>query len=282
MTAYCVYHRVDMDGKCSAAIVLKNRPDAVLVPMDYSDPFPEVLNGVHDAIIYIVDFSFKREIMQRLACLNKVIWCDHHKSALTELADLRLEGQQSTEYAGCELTWKHFYPGTHIPDVVSLIGKYDSWRWIKESSSEQERVLDFMMGCQLEDYEPNDSVWQCLLANDFKKIQSIIYAGAIIRRYEARQDLLLCERAAYTTDWEGGRWLVCNTMKASKTVFDPYIQAQDLDVHGVITWYQMPDRRIKFSLRSDHPDIDCGAIAKKYGGGGHKGAAGYITDMVNL
>jgi oligoribonuclease NrnB/cAMP/cGMP phosphodiesterase (DHH superfamily) len=282
MTAYCVYHRVDMDGKCAAAIVLRNRPDCTLVPMDYSDPFPEVLNGVYDSTIYIVDFSFPREKMLRLTALNKVIWCDHHKSALAELADLNLEGKQNAQYAGCELTWMHFYQETPRPVAVDMIGKYDSWRWIKESAREQKNILDFMMGCQLEDYEPNDSYWNELLGSYSDKAQEIINDGNIIRRYESRQDLLLCERAAWLNEWEGGRWLVCNTMKASKTVFDPYIQAHDLDVHGIITWYQMPDRRIKFSLRSDHPDIDCSAIAKKYGGGGHKGAAGYITDMVNL
>lgn len=30
-----------------------------------------------------------------------------------------------------------------------------------------------------------------------------------------------------------------------------------------------------FSIYSTHPEIDCSVLAKKYGGGGHKGAAGF-------
>ena len=32
------------------------------------------------------------------------------------------------------------------------------------------------------------------------------------------------------------------------------------------------------SLYSTREDVDCGAIAKSLGGGGHKGAAGFICD----
>jgi nanoRNase/pAp phosphatase (c-di-AMP/oligoRNAs hydrolase) len=34
------------------------------------------------------------------------------------------------------------------------------------------------------------------------------------------------------------------------------------------------------SLYSTRDDIDCGAIAKTYGGGGHKGAAGFQCDTL--
>jgi nanoRNase/pAp phosphatase (c-di-AMP/oligoRNAs hydrolase) len=34
-------------------------------------------------------------------------------------------------------------------------------------------------------------------------------------------------------------------------------------------------RMFTVSVYSTNPNIDCGAICKKYGGGGHKGAAGF-------
>jgi len=36
-----------------------------------------------------------------------------------------------------------------------------------------------------------------------------------------------------------------------------------------------------FSLYNDNGNVDCSAIAKQYGGGGHKGAAGFIIDNIN-
>ena len=36
----------------------------------------------------------------------------------------------------------------------------------------------------------------------------------------------------------------------------------------------------KVSLYSTKPEIDCGAIAKTYGGGGHVGAAGFVCNRL--
>ena len=33
-----------------------------------------------------------------------------------------------------------------------------------------------------------------------------------------------------------------------------------------------------FSLYNDNGEVDCSAIAKQFGGGGHKGAAGFVTN----
>ena len=50
-----------------------------------------------------------------------------------------------------------------------------------------------------------------------------------------------------------------------------YIEPYDL----MITFCRRKDKLWNVSLYSTKPDIDCGAIAKSFGGGGHKGAAGF-------
>ena len=37
---YCIYHKVDFDGKCSAAIVARNTVDCTPVGYNYGEPFP--------------------------------------------------------------------------------------------------------------------------------------------------------------------------------------------------------------------------------------------------
>jgi nanoRNase/pAp phosphatase (c-di-AMP/oligoRNAs hydrolase) len=39
------------------------------------------------------------------------------------------------------------------------------------------------------------------------------------------------------------------------------------------------DKKRAFNLRTRKKDIDCGAIAKRFGGGGHPGAAGFSCDL---
>jgi len=50
-----------------------------------------------------------------------------------------------------------------------------------------------------------------------------------------------------------------------------YIEPYDL----MITFVRRPDKLWDVSLYSTKPDVDCGAIAKSFGGGGHLGAAGF-------
>lgn len=50
-----------------------------------------------------------------------------------------------------------------------------------------------------------------------------------------------------------------------------FIEPYDL----MITFCRRKDKLWNVSLYSTKPDIDCGAIAKSFGGGGHKGAAGF-------
>ena len=48
-----------------------------------------------------------------------------------------------------------------------------------------------------------------------------------------------------------------------------------------LIWYMAADGRINCSLRSNE-DYDVSAIAKAFGGGGHKNAAGFQTDVETL
>lgn len=50
-----------------------------------------------------------------------------------------------------------------------------------------------------------------------------------------------------------------------------YIEPYDL----MITFVRRKDKLWNVSLYSTKPEIDCGEIAKSFGGGGHKGAAGF-------
>lgn len=48
----------------------------------------------------------------------------------------------------------------------------------------------------------------------------------------------------------------------------------------MIPYCKLPDGRWTISLYTTHDDVDCGAIAKKYGGGGHRQASGFIITSI--
>ena len=47
---------------------------------------------------------------------------------------------------------------------------------------------------------------------------------------------------------------------------------------AMIWFHDHEDKKIKVSLRAFHDNIDASEIAKKYGGGGHKSAAGFTWE----
>lgn len=62
-----------------------------------------------------------------------------------------------------------------------------------------------------------------------------------------------------------GSWLF-------KSVWDPA-------KHDAMCAYgRLKDGRWRVSLYSTKPEVDCGAICKAFGGGGHAGAAGFLCD----
>ena len=57
MRKICLYHRSDLDGKCSGAIVKRHIPGTEMIGIDYGDKIPwKDLEGAH---VYLVDFSLQ-------------------------------------------------------------------------------------------------------------------------------------------------------------------------------------------------------------------------------
>ena len=83
MKVLCIYHKADLDGVCSAAIVHKEYPNCELYGMDYGDGFNwDRLIGVDRVIM--VDFSLPLHSMKRLENSIDFIWIDHHRSAIVK------------------------------------------------------------------------------------------------------------------------------------------------------------------------------------------------------
>lgn len=80
----CFYHKSDLDGMCSGAIVKAFDQAVELRGIQYGEPFPfdEITPGQN---VYMVDFSLQPfSDMERLNNLANLIWIDHHKTSLDE------------------------------------------------------------------------------------------------------------------------------------------------------------------------------------------------------
>lgn len=265
----CIHHN-DLDGKCSAAIVnrkLKSSGPVTFFETDYKDDPPN-LDMLVGASVIIVDFSYKPEVMKRITeRALSVTWVDHHATAkdypYQHLPGLRHFGDK--QKAGCELTWEFFFPETKMPMAVQLIGDYDKWALKMKDSK------IFYEGMKLLDSSPTSEIWVDLLSDNHNDVESIIKCGKIAMQYRDNYCTNLRKSFGYETEIAGHKAYACNQYMFGSGGFGEMFGA-----YPICIAYIHNGETFTVSMYSE--TIDVGQIAKMYGGGGHKGASGFVCN----
>ena len=104
-----VYHHNDLDGRCAAAIVISAEgPYLDTVELDYKDEVPLDLDK--NETVFIVDFSFKPEIMAKLLEITKNV---------VVLSD-------------CKATWRYCRPDEPMPQIIEMCPWNNTWMELLE------------------------------------------------------------------------------------------------------------------------------------------------------
>lgn len=263
----CFYHD-DMDGRCSAAIVRRAMgADVKFVAMGYGDLIPWELVGQVDTVI-IVDFSFSLDDMERIDSLAELTWIDHHVTALTDLQSLKdVPGARALDQAACVLTWKFFFPNDAVPTAVLYVGDRDIWK------HEYPETKPFGEGLYQEDTDPeNDQVWTPLLNDDHNSLNELISRGEVLYKARIKRSERLISSKGFELDFEGHSTLALNARGNGD--LGEIIRQQGYEIGYCYSEAAQNGEIVTFvTLYSD--SVDVSEIARKYGGGGHKAAAGF-------
>lgn len=268
----CFYHKADLDGQCSGAIVKLKYPECEMFGIDYGDDFPwDKIQP--DETVYMVDFSLQPfDQMVKLNVLANLIWIDHHKTAIEEWEksdSSEIKGLQFEGEAGCELTWEYLHPHKKMPKAVELLGRYDVW------DHRDPEVLPFQYGMRLQDWQPVNkyALWKWgILFRSITFVTSILREGNIIYRYKKQQNKTYAKACSFETDIDGLKVIAANAQLVNSKLFD---SVWDDTRHDAMLTFGWRKGRWSVSLYTSKPGIDVGAIAKARGGGGHAGAAGF-------
>lgn len=279
-----VLHHNDADGRCAAAIVRYSNAQngTEFIEMDYAKivPFDRIDK---DENIFIVDFSFKPEDMNKVLEITKnITWIDHHATAkdypyqgLKGLRDFTNKG-----LSGCELTWKYCCPLYSLPESVALIGDYDSWRMEKRPD-----CLEFYEGLKMQDQNPLSRLWPIIFAdyiggfegqNAGIKIDEIKKDGRAAIKYRDMYCADLRKSFGFDCTLEYADGLKCYALNAYK--FGSQAYGELMQCYDVLIGFIFDGVKVTVSLYSEKPEVDVSIIAKKLGGGGHKGAAGFVVN----
>ena len=270
MTKSICFHHNDPDGHASGAIVkyaLGN--DVTLIESDYDGtPIPWDLVEQAEQVI-VTDFSFPVDEMKRLAESRELVWIDHHKSAMLEFEGIADDwpGIRDLSEAACVLTWKYFFPERPVPRAIVLIGDRDIWRWAEEDTG------PFGESLYNQDHDANNAAfWKPLLEDDQAVLAKMIEEGTWLRENTLRNIDHMMAARSFEVQFEGYQTLAVNT-RGNGDVGNygrdrgyeiVYTYVDEMQVSGLTTVVTL------FSNK-----IDVSVIAKRFGGGGHAGAAGF-------
>lgn len=268
MSTICLHHN-DADGRASAAIVRRALGQNIkLIEIDYGEPAPWSEIDLADKVV-MVDFSLPAAEMQRLVEMTELIWIDHHISALELMAGIADDwpGLRDIGEAGCVLTWKYFFPDQPIPRAIVLIGDRDIWRWAEEDTG------PFDEGLYQRDTRPdNDGLWQPLLDDDSRLLQELIAEGGMLRQARLLDIRRTVQKYGFELSFEGYRTLAVNARSSGDVGAIIRQQGYQIAYCYVDIWQ---NGKLITAVTLYSAEVDVSKIARKFGGGGHHGAAGF-------
>jgi oligoribonuclease NrnB/cAMP/cGMP phosphodiesterase (DHH superfamily) len=274
MKPICVYHYPCADGFAAAWVFRRKFGDGVeLVPGQYQQQVPSFAGRK----IFLTDFSYKRDTVEKLLEQgNDITLIDHHKTALEDLDGLLPMDHSSLAHSGGMLAWKFCFPGEEPPQLLRHIEDRDLWKFELPGTREIQAALF--------SYEYDFDVWDCLMrqCETPEGLERLRVEGEAIERKhwkDLRELLKATQREMIFAAPPGMPTVTGVTLPVANI---PYTLASDAG-HAMATnhkakaaacYFDTADGR-QFSLRSlpDGPDVS--AIAKLYGGGGHRNAAGF-------
>jgi len=267
-TTVCLYHN-DPDGCCAAAVVRRALgPYHAFVVMEIGEAVPwEEIEAAQQVVL--VDFSLPTEDMLRLRDGWEFVWVDHHKTALARLGEAMtsVPGVRSVDEAACGLTWQTFFPGQPVPKAVLYVGDRDIWR------NAFSQTPAFCEGLYQLDFAPtNDDLWQPLLDDDAALVAELIERGAILHQARLKQIARVASNHGFETTFEGHRTLAINDRGSGD--MGEYIRRAGYEI-GYCYAEVVRDGRLQTIVTLYSDQLDVSEIARKYGGGGHAGAAGF-------
>jgi oligoribonuclease NrnB/cAMP/cGMP phosphodiesterase (DHH superfamily) len=268
-----LYHGGCRDGFC-AAWVARNAlgKDTVCIPVQYGQPVPKIENG---SMVYIVDFSYPKDVLltlhQRMGHLTVL---DHHKTAQADLSSVSAPDLHITfdmNKSGGRLTWEHFYDksGMRAPWLVDYTEDRDLWRWKLPDS----RAVSAFLASHADDFGRWDALSSIVPSTD--AWMHIVGEGTAILRYQ-QQLVDAAVSFAVEKTIAGHKVLVVNSTVCASEIAGELAKDRPF---GVV-WFQERGGKFVYSLRSREGGMDVSEVAKRFGGGGHKAAAGFTVDRL--
>lgn len=270
-----LYHANCTDGWTAAWAAWKKLGDsAEYLPATYQSG--EVFD-VAGREVYFLDYCPEPEELQSYVKLaGSIVVLDHHKSS-EEACKQRFEFSSvawdtchrfdlffDMNRSGAAMAWDYFHPEEKRPALVNYVEDRDLWRWaLPDSRTISAALSSYAHG----DFES----WYTLVNTCENSRNILIREGQAIERGRAI-DIAAYKKNAMRGDFAGYKDVPI--VNVAGNIVNELLNDLATEDFFAVGWSQMSDGVFRYSLRSIG-DFDVAAIALKWGGGGHKNAAGF-------
>lgn len=290
-----IYHRVDSDGIMCQAIArwfVKPKGEIEEIGWHYGDAIPE-RDWAEYAGVYMLDICIDQ--LMQIIPHDKLVWIDHHISSIRAHPEYPAEnGLLDDRRSACFLCWRYFSAHERgvltdsclayasVPKLVAHIAGYDIHDLSRNHKQDnavnlglmhlyrQDKVgtLDEIEGALFYDQDPT--------SDPFHKQCS--HVGFILADYLHGTNKQSLQRLGFNVVYEGFNFCVANAIGNSH-FFDSLpetnpataLMLYQINGNGVVT--------VSMYNRDGWEHQDLSVIAKANGGGGHRGACGFPTNL---
>lgn len=262
-----LYHAGCPDGFGSAwAFYQKYGNKAEYRPVRYGEPYPDVTGRS----VFIVDFSYPRTILEEMReSAESLIVLDHHKTAEEALKGLDYCHFDMT-HSGAYLAWEHLFGADNVPLLIQYVEDRDLWKWELNGSEEILSAIDSHKKT-FDNWNYLNSMLQEEGSDDWNNLYEV---GAAILRYKNSLVKAISKRAYRLSIGED------QVLALNSSVFQSELGNLLSEGEPYAAIYYWNGENFIFSLRSKESGVDVSDVAKRYGGGGHKNAAGFSVSSL--
>ncbi len=238
---------------------------AEYIPVVHHEPPPPINPG---DIIYLVDFSYPRSIMEQIIDVaEKVVVLDHHQTAVEQLLGIKgaiLDMSKS----GAVLAWEYWHLSQSPPELIRYISDRDLWT--KELPYTEE------IHWALSTFPQDFVIWDTLAKlPNYVEFMRRIGAPLKLKREDQLQQLVNTAKIEVVAGYQ----VPVIRTKKNDLVSDAcnLLCRKYPDKPFAANSYKR-NQIERWSLRSIG-DFDVSQLAAQFGGGGHKNAAGLAIEL---
>lgn len=266
------YHNPCQDGFASmfvANFFLEEKCE--IVPYSHGQ---SILDNYTDKIIYFLDMAPSKDVYLKLSKKNRVIILDHHVSNLKEYEEEMKTNKDiiiKMENSGVGVVWNYFSK-KEMPYFLQLIEDRDLWKFNYSETKEFCEGLYFTTS-STDSFSESLYLFDELLSNP-KKLDYYVELGKLLLKQKNNKLKYLTDKYIKKVyKYEGHNVCMANVDAELTSDLGNSLSSREECDFAILWRYDHEYEKFNLSFRSSDK-VDVSAICKKFGGGGHKNAAG--------